>query len=151
MRNLLLTTLLLVAAAFAISCGGGNETQKKESDEVIGKPPTPNEDPFFFVTMPAEAVAADPRGTIGAEKSTAPPKADGTSTRCFSCVKVCPVEAGETKCPQKDDIICGWGVHPQPDTAGQLAQAECDGALDLVRESPRWSRIEGACPPPSCE
>lgn len=71
-----------------------------------------------------------------------------TSVRCFSCVKICPIE-GDCASAKKD-VICGWGAHSTRDQAARLARAECDATLDMARQMPVWSRIEGSCPAATC-
>src|SRR5690606_5543148 len=71
--------------------------------------------------------------------------------QCFSCVKICPMRDGAPQCEgAAEDTICGWGSATKPDQAKQRAVAECDGALDMAREMPRWRMIEGACPVATC-
>ncbi|MEZ4461054.1 MAG: hypothetical protein R3E66_15285 [bacterium] len=154
-----------------------SQPKNTRSDDIEGRPPTAEEDPFFFVAIPANAQKVDTRGTIempAAKTETverpveAPdPKVEPTlraeatvpdrvpdrsppSAQCFSCVEICNVEGGQTRCEGREDIICGWGVHPERETASRLATAECDGALDVARESTRYARIEGSCPVATC-
>jgi hypothetical protein len=66
-------TIVLVVAVLVAACGGADT--KEEPETVIGTPPSPKEDPFFFVAMPAEAVPAAATGTIGddSESQEVPP------------------------------------------------------------------------------
>ncbi len=162
---------------------GCSQPTNTRSDELEGTPPPPSEDPFFFVAIPADAVAADTKGTIGAsaEPKTEPdpksaaaptepvdvkvepvlksakdkalplPKQEPPHYACFSCVEICLVDNDLTQCGDKEDTICGWGVHPSRDVASNLAEVECNGALDIARESVRFARIEGSCPIATCE
>ncbi len=161
---------------------GCSQPTNTRADELEGTPPPPSEDPFFFVAIPADAVAADTQGTIGASTPKPEPdvKAAVTATEpidvkvepalkspvdkelplptqespyyaCFSCVEICLVDNDLTQCGDKEDTICGWGVHASQDVAASLAQGECDGALDIARESVRFARIEGSCPIATCE
>lgn len=63
-------TLLVVLVVLGAACGGADK--KEEPETVIGTPPSPKDDPFFFVAMPAEAVPASSRGTIGDGESPPP-------------------------------------------------------------------------------
>jgi len=196
-----------VVACLAVSClAAGCSTSKPKSDNadhIVGTPPKPKEDPFFFVAMPADAVPAQSSGTIGSdgdEKDKKPEKPENTEevkkpekaekpersekapdadadhpkahaevgarvepaspekkpppshevNQCFSCVKICPLDADPGTCPGNEDVICGWGAGPDVEVAKTRATAECDGALDMARDMPRWSRIEGDCPIASC-
>ncbi len=157
---------------------GCSQPANTRTDKLEGTPPPPSEDPFFFVAIPANAVAADTKGMIGvadkpadivkppvvtkdpdpkddskAVESKALPLPDRTPPRyaCFSCVQICLVDDDQTKCGDREDTICGWGAHPSRDVASNLAQVECDGALDIARESIRFARIEGSCPIATCE
>lgn len=169
--------LTSLVAAFALSgCGGGSSGQQRD-DELVGRPPEASEDPFHFDTMPAEAVPAEPRGEIeesapvaadeapGGSAATARSEASDSSPergsgereqrsyQCFSCVRLCPIDdqGDAANCANaKEDTICGWGVDADAGRAGRLARAECNGALDMAREMPNWSRIEGECPPATC-
>jgi len=142
LRVFILATIVLVAA-----CSGSSESTIDET-EPVGEPPAPGDDPFYFKTMPAEAVPAEPAGSIGGEERRG--NVDPTiSFRCFSCVKICPET--DPNCRRSDDVICGWGVHPEEGTASRLATAECDGALDVARDMPRFSTISGDCPRATCQ
>lgn len=71
-----------------------------------------------------------------------------TTPQCFSCVRICPTARG---CDNTDeDVICGWGTHADAAQARQVARAQCDATLDLARQMPVWSRIDGQCPPATC-
>jgi hypothetical protein len=151
---------------------GCSQPSNTRADELQGTPPPPSEDPFFFVAIPADAVAADTKGTIGAstvvptesedvknkhlmksakDKALPLPNQERSRYACFSCVEICLVDNDLTQCGDKEDTICGWGVHPSRDVASDLAQVECNGALDIARESVRFARIEGSCPIATCE
>lgn len=243
--------MLFVGFALLLGCSQPKNTR---TDAIEGRPPTPDDDPFFFVALPAEAVKVDTRGTIGSDstqpaetnvKSSADPgkldpelavqqaarleaarqeaaelraeleverqkaqrsevarrdadqlrtqledarrevaalklareagskspaatprdpdkNADAQANRtlpdrdpprnqCFSCVKICMVEGKELRCDDHEDVICGWGVHPDRPTSAKVAQAQCDGALDVARDSRRLARIEGSCPIATCQ
>lgn len=68
--------------------------------------------------------------------------------RCFSCVKICPVDGSCAS--SKQDVICGWGTHSTREQASRMARAECNAMLDLTRKMPVWSRIDGECPSATC-
>jgi len=79
------------------------------------------------------------------------PEPPGGMHRCFSCVKVCSVSDPTPDCSASaEDIICGWGTSEELPDAREMARAECDATLDMAREMPRFSRIEGECPVASC-
>lgn len=110
----------------------------------------------------AESNTEEGAGPRAAEASEAEPTSEQrpdqppppSEFRCFSCVRICPVAAnGEgTTCGNTDrDVVCGWGVHEDRERAEELARAECDGAVDLAGQMDQWSRIEGSCPPASCQ
>ena len=149
-RHLVASTALLLLLA---GCGGA--PPREQSQELQGVPPTPKEDPFYFVAMPAEAEPAETTGMIGAEAPklpegapAPPPKSSPGQVQCFSCVKICAVD--DPRCEGSEDVICGWGVDLAREEASKMASAQCDGALDLARETPRWGRIEGDCPAATC-
>ncbi len=119
------------------------------------------------VAPPTPAPAQEPAPTPVAEPEPVAPLtvAIATSTtrapdpapskpafaQCFSCVKICPMHDGAPRCEgAAEDTICGWGSAAKPEQAKQRAVAECDGALDMAREMPRWRMIEGACPVATC-
>ncbi|MEM1348254.1 MAG: hypothetical protein AAGI01_06860, partial [Myxococcota bacterium] len=112
-------------------------------------------------TLPAEAVAAPTSGLLVEERELPEPEASvpdpppvdakGPAHQCYSCVRICPKSDATSDCRRsKEDLICGWGAGEEREAAVQLARAECDAALNLVRETPRFSRIDGACPPAAC-
>ncbi len=147
-RPFLLVTLCLVCVFSACKSGAA-----EKPDELLGLPPTEKEDPFFFVTLPAEAEEAKASGTIGDDtnsEKTTPEEVSKetplTKTQCFSCVKICESEACEDA-----DSICGWGVDYDKESASLRATAECDGALNLTRSNPKWKRVNGNCPIATCQ
>lgn len=155
--NLLRAVAVAALLAQLTACGGAQS--QEQSQELQGAPPTAREDPFFFVAMPAEAEPAETTGMIGEEETPAaaappegapepPPKTSPDQVQCFSCVKICAVT--DPQCEGSEDVICGWGVDDAREQASQMAAAQCDGALDLARETRRWGRIEGDCPAASC-
>jgi DNA repair exonuclease SbcCD ATPase subunit len=70
--------------------------------------------------------------------------------QCMSCVAICEVINGKQVCPEKEDLICGWGTHTDRKVASQLAEEECRGALKMTANSQTYGKIEGDCPPASC-
>ncbi|GEM_PF-4795377 len=154
MNYLYKSPLILFAFTFLlVSC----QTAKPvRNDEIVGLPPTEKEDPFFFVTLPAEATEAQTSGTIGdghKTKGSAAQKKEGLSSnitptriQCFSCIKIC---AEGSSCSDADSI-CGWGVDVDRESATLRATAECDGALELARKDPQWKKIAGHCPIATC-
>jgi hypothetical protein len=172
----LITATLAMALAILGACSTATDNKveaTQEQEQVIGKPPAADEDPFFVQNMPGEAVEAAPTGSIGDDEADETDQIDKTdedsgqgqgegevATRapqesqspeepqCFSCVRICPTSGD---CDQaKDDVICGWGVHERADTAKRLAKAECDATLDMARQMPVWSEIAGDCPTATC-
>ncbi|AWV90464.1 hypothetical protein [Bradymonas sediminis] len=107
------------------------------------------------ITPPDEPkVEVAPRGELAAVVKPTPPKTrpappkSPEAPQCFSCVKICPLSGD---CAAGDeDIICGWGTQKQASVAKKLAQAQCDATLDMARQMPVWSRIDGQCPPATC-
>lgn len=107
--------------------------------------------------LPAKENEAEELAASGDLRSTAEPEPGQTRpaspkapepAQCFSCVQICPA-AGD--CAQADeDIICGWGTQKDTSEAQKLARAQCDATLDLARQMPVWSRIDGECPPATC-
>lgn len=227
------------ALVLCASCsfGSSNTVDEPEfTDDLIGRPPDSNDDPFASSTLPPDAVEAAASGTIGdperepievlepvdatpsveapapperepvvepvlpepplpepvvepvepvvealveptepvvaaveppPERSQAPvpalvteaepedveamPEPSNDLHRCFSCVKVCSASDPTTDCSASaEDIICGWGTSEELPDARKMARAECDATLDMAREMPRFSRIEGECPVASC-
>ncbi len=151
--------LSIVALVLLASCSGPDT--REEPETVIGTPPSPKDDPFFFVAMPAEAVPAAATGTIGSGGANganeSPEKAADTAPRprtggaeCFSCVRICPETVSDAECGDGYDTICGWGRSADRTAASQIATGECDAALDLARSGSRYSKITGACPAATC-
>jgi len=97
----------------------------------------------------ATAVAPDPEKVV--PKNLEAPKPVYTEVQCVSCVSICPMIGGQMKCPREEDLVCGWGSHPDQKTASQLALAECNGALRLMEGSKVYGEIGGECPRPSCK
>ena len=148
-----------------VSCQSSGAEQQKNDQNVVGSPPSEEDDPFRIIQTPDDAEEAPAKGTIGGDDSAAakpvePQEPPPEQTRpdehqCFSCVRLCPTnENGEFvdgECAASgEDVICGWGVHPKRSAAQKMAQAECKGALDLTRQMPTWSEIQGRCPEATC-
>lgn len=57
--------LLLALCVFGAACSSGAKNERDESLEVVGTPPTPAEDPFFYVARPPVDAKAGMTGTIG--------------------------------------------------------------------------------------
>lgn len=159
-----------------LGCSSSDE-QRKDDEQVIGAPPSDTDDPFDVVRMPESARQAAKSGVIGEEDGESSveekqesleklakraedaepneetfPEAESEEHRCFACVKICPEsgEGTETCRARSEDVICGWGVHPEAETAREAARAECTGALELMRSSDRWGEIKGGCPEATC-
>lgn len=122
---------------------GDEKTEEGGEDETADDS---SEQPSDSDSVAVRASEADP------SEDEADPPPSASETRCFSCVRICPIaEGGDATCEGGDrDVICGWGVHDNPEKARELARAECDGALDMARQTEQWSRIEGECPPAEC-
>ena len=117
----------------------------KPAPKVIVKPapiePTPKPTP-----TPAVAVVTRPRDT-----TPTPTPATDAPHQCFSCVRVCAVADAANGCADSpEDMICGWGAAEDRASAQRMAQAQCDATLNMARDMPLWSSIEGSCPPASC-
>lgn len=146
----LLATLLLCAACVT---GGVGES---DGEDIIGRPPARTEDPFSVTALPPPDAIAPVKGSIDETpiEPTAPagparPRPDG-QRQCFSCVRVCPLSDLSPDCSEsREDMICGWGAGDE-EAARTLARAECNAALDMAREMPRWSSIDGSCPVATC-
>lgn len=234
---------LLLMLALIAGCSGP-EAKPDPSTEVLGTPPTPDEDPFFYLARPPVEAKAASKGTIGdseskkdvakkAEPDTkrdvkrssktskdhesdsgavkaraaelakaraeieelrheaamaaaarddaearavelrtknlelrsdleqaaaqrerlqkeldAAPKVERSElAQCHSCVRLCPLKG---KCDDDAELVCGWGAGKKRKDAMLRATTECDGALDSMRTSGAFSRIEGKCPVASC-
>lgn len=160
-----------------MGCSGlqaGSETED-DPQELVGAPPEDDE-AFAYAGQPDEASRVEESGKLDedseADEASEPesqseesvsgtgemPEAGATETkdgrgdaddRCFSCIRLCP--ADKPSCDASDgDVICGWGVHEEQETARQLARAECEGALKREREVGGWREISGECPPATC-
>lgn len=131
------------------------EAERASSSGYIGSKETPEESEAEPTDTPAvEASEAEPPAEEREERPPSGPEA----VRCFSCVRICPIgesprgeSSADCGAESRRDVICGWGVHEERETAEELARAECDGALDMAREMKTWSRIEGACPSAKCQ
>ncbi len=170
----------LVFGGLVAACGSAQTADEEADESMVGKPPSETDDAYHVVQMPEEAVEAESSGYIGPEEGEGddpsdeseeasekgvraaeadpPDEADRRAApdggmQCFSCVRICPLSeaSGDADCSGGErDVICGWGVHSERSSARQLAVAECNGALDLARETRQWSQIEGECPSPQC-
>lgn len=178
-RPLLICLLLVVLAALMAACAT-EETSRPDDELIGAPPPpeedpfavayTPEEavpveatgtigpdepapdQPAPDEPAPDQPAPDQPAATQPAAAKPSPPSdeptAPSTKHRCFSCVRICPLEGDCAEA--KQDVICGWGTGDAADDAERLARAECDAALDMARQMPVWSRIEGSCPPPTC-
>lgn len=100
---------------------------------------------------PSSAVVTPPPAVEDPEVTASPSPRGTPPHRCFSCVRICPATDTTGDCSDsKEDMICGWGTALDEYEATKLARAQCDAALDMAREMPRFSRIDGACPVASC-
>ena len=168
--SLLLTLLCACTSSSAV---------KDDTGELVGKPPSQQEDPFAVRIRPAQAVPVASTGTIEATPTPPPamvrptlPKgeaegglskennpnrdaersfAEDPRAHCFSCVRICPADHSVKACEEaQGDVICGWGAAVRPEEAQRVAQAQCDHTLGMARETPQWGEISGACPPATC-
>ncbi len=180
-----------------VGCAGAG-AGREDSPELQGKPPTPQNDPFFYAAKPPATSRAEASGTIGepdpppavppparqtpeldlddadvdglreqlalaeaerdaararlaeleAEKRQSAKQPEQVARQCFSCVKLCP-ESGS--CPRGADVVCGWGDGAETNDAKRRATAECDAALEQLRQRGEWSRITGSCPVATCD
>lgn len=131
------------------------EAERASSSGYIGSKEAPEDsDAEPSDASAVEASEAEPPAEEREERPPSRPDA----VRCFSCVRICPIgeasrseSSAECGAESNRDVICGWGVHEERETAEELARAECDGALDMAREMKTWSRIDGACPSAKCQ
>jgi len=174
---LLLAAGLAAGMLLGVGCSGLQAGSENEDDpqELVGAPPEDDE-AFAYAGEPKETSRVEESGKLDeeseADEASDPegqseesvsgtgemPEAGETDNegrrgeaddRCFSCVRLCP--ADKPSCDASDgDVICGWGVHEEQETARQLARAECDGALEREREVGDWREISGECPPATC-
>jgi|SRR5690554_3052094 len=111
-------------------------------DTLIGRPPPAENDPFLRAALPPNAEPAEARGRIE--------RADPRTPACFSCVKLCRPGDVTPECSESpEDLICGWGAHPDDIAARERARAQCEATLDLARRDKGYP-IEGQCPPATC-
>lgn len=144
-----LFVLLVVAVTLAaVACSQPDEEDDEPADEVIGSPPSADEDPFFVEGTPGDAEEAESRGSIGGDEKDEGDQAE-RRRRCFSCVKICP--AGKDCETGSAEVICGWGVHREAEEAKKRARAECNATLEMSRYMPLWSEIAGECPAATCQ
>lgn len=120
-----------------------------EPDPVAAEPePAPDPDPE---PSPRDETSRPAAMASRAQPDRDPEPVDDGLFRCFSCVRICLLTDDTPGCSNSpEDLICGWGTSMDERDARELAQRECDATLDMVREMPRFSRIEGSCPPASC-
>ena len=110
--------------------------------------PSPAAVPPRVAPAPKEPVVALAPASPAAEQ----PEPDVPSShRCYSCVRICAQSDRSRDCSDStEDVVCGWGHSEERSDAKVLAQAQCDATLDLMRQTPQWSTIEGECPVASC-
>lgn len=121
----------------------------KETD---AQGPVPKEEPSLAASHSIEPPLTGPE----VEPEIAPelePKAERQPPACFSCVQICPLDQrGRPNCQDRaDDLICGWGSHPDADIARETAKIHCDATLDMARQLPNYSDISGSCPIATCK
>lgn len=181
-RKHTLSLLALILIPWLLpACTTPAPAPQRDDNTLVGRPPSPDDDPFFRFALPAEVIPAEHSGIIGETEderpvaagptslpesvSVEPPRVDpevlGPDVRgpeatpeqaaCFSCVRICSLGASVQDCASEpENLICGWGTHPERFEASKVAQAQCDATLDMARQMPIYSRIEGTCPPASC-
>ncbi|MGM0555081.1 MAG: hypothetical protein ACQEVA_01770 [Myxococcota bacterium] len=134
----------------ALGSAKGEEPDEQEPQVEASKPDAESEPEPESQPEPESKPEPEPLASRTPPESS--PKAqdapEPSGVRCFSCVKICPLE-GDCASAKKD-VICGWGTHSTRDQAARLARAECDATLDMARQMPVWSRIEGSCPAATC-
>lgn len=62
------TTLIIAVLGLFLSSCGTTKGEFQNSPELEGRPPTPEEDPFFYAARPPDSAKAQTRGTIGDEQ-----------------------------------------------------------------------------------
>ncbi|TXD39047.1 hypothetical protein FRC98_01185 [Lujinxingia vulgaris] len=140
---MILMTLALGIGACA-SSGEPSSTRDtaRSGETLIGRPPPAEGDPFLRAALPPDAEPAEARGRIE--------RADPRTPACFSCVKLCEPGDLTPECSESpEDLICGWGAHPDDIAARERARAHCEATLDLARRDKGYP-IEGQCPPATC-
>ncbi|TXD32472.1 hypothetical protein FRC96_17410 [Lujinxingia vulgaris] len=138
--------LLAMISGFAACASSGQERgaqrQPGAGETLIGRPPPAEGDPFLRAALPPDAQPAEARGRIQ--------RADPRTPACFSCVKLCAPGDLTPECSNSpEDLICGWGAHPDDIAAKERARAQCEATLDLARKDKGYP-IEGQCPPATC-
>lgn len=141
---------------------------------MIGRPPT-DDDPFTDTRLPEEAKATSTSGIMDVKPdkkgssakprtadpvpdtklapvaSTTPSKQRVPGHQCYACVRVCAATDTSSDCSNSaEDMICGWGHGPSKNDAMTLATTQCDAALNMIRASNQWRRVDGRCPVASC-
>jgi hypothetical protein len=171
-----LPKLALLALLLCAACTGANKNGA-DGEDIVGKPPTRAEDPFSVTALPPPDARAPIKGSIDEPPPVTPtppaeparpaevvarveparptdvtPPVPGDEVRqCFACVRICPISDLSPDCSEsQEDMICGWGAGADEEAARKLARAECNAALDMAREMPRWSSIDGSCPVATC-
>ncbi|QDG50075.1 hypothetical protein FIV42_04790 [Persicimonas caeni] len=126
--------ILVVSTVLAPACTSTSQKKTETAeDEVIGRPPPADEDPFFVKSMPGEAVPVAASGSIGdeEEEEVDEPKAPGDSTQ--------PNDSDEdkgrelaAKAPETETS------EPEPRSSTRVDQPQC---FSCVRICP----VEGDC------
>lgn len=180
MIRLSFVVCLFVSQCLACGTIGPFSSSNGESDSVIGKPPPADNDPFAVISLPADATPVAHQGTIDVDETptrqaqqepeqeeislqktkvqpvTPPPTAiekhvEQNQSACFSCVQLCAANSSAADCSDApQDLICGWGTAPETEQAKVVARTHCNTTLDMARDMPMYSRIEGDCPPATC-
>lgn len=116
-----------------------------EEAEPTSSPPEPDEE--------KNSIAAIAQPEIPDPEPAPEPEVPSNSGQagCFSCVQICPLDHATPDCQNApQDMICGWGTAPDAEQAREVARAQCNVTLDMARDMPMYSRIEGECPPATC-
>ncbi|RAL24728.1 hypothetical protein DL240_00525 [Lujinxingia litoralis] len=140
----MLISLALIALGACASTEPTTPRARRDasSETLIGRPPPAAGDPFLQAALPPDAEPAEARGHI---ERTSP-----RTPACFSCVKLCKPGDLTPECSDSpEDLICGWGAHPDDIAARERARAHCEATLDLARRDKGYP-IEGQCPPATC-
>ncbi len=87
-------------------CGSTQNTDEEAEQEVVGKPPSKTDDPYYVMNMPEEAESAESSGYIGSEKNESgeePETVDEPGAASGSTSEAEPTREGDTKTADGSD------------------------------------------------
>lgn len=134
---------LFVIMLLAVSCGGQSKVEREASADIVGTPPTPDEDPFFYVARPPVDARADTQGTIGdVETPSRAPKPEKVAEKSKPIPKIekTGLSKAERERLEKLEAAARAAQREAEAARAELQQVKQENALALAKKEEAEAR-----------